>query len=130
MLDTSAVLAFFFDEPGADTVEQALPGAAISVVNLGELFGVVRRSGVEASPREVEGHLASAGVSVVSPTSATARLAADYVATPTPRGAASISLADGFCLAHAAEAGVPVLTADRAWAETPFEHPVDIQLVR
>jgi len=129
MLDTSAVLAFLFDEPGGERVKRELSGAFISVVNLAEVFGVVRRNRF-GEPDEVESHLTTAGVSSLAPTLATARLAAEFAATPTSPRRAGISLADGFCLAHAAEKGVPVLTADRIWADTSFSRPVDIQLVR
>ena len=39
VLDASAVLAVYFDEPGADKVLTTLPGALLSAVNYTEAIG-------------------------------------------------------------------------------------------
>jgi PIN domain nuclease of toxin-antitoxin system len=43
VLDTSALLALFFEEPGAAVVGAALPDATLSAVTAAEVVGVVLR---------------------------------------------------------------------------------------
>src|ERR1035438_7575909 len=45
VLDSSAVLAFLYDEPGAEKVRPDLPGGIISAVNAAEVLAVLVRKG-------------------------------------------------------------------------------------
>lgn len=51
LLDTSAVLAFYFGEPGAERVREVLAdpsvGVATSVLTAGEFWGRLRAEGIE-----------------------------------------------------------------------------------
>ncbi len=130
MLDASAVLSIVLQEPGAERAEEALAGASMSIVNLAEVFDAVRRKRIDAPREGIDKMLRDAGVRLVCPAETTARLAADMMAADLPPGRGKISLGDGFCLGHAVESGMPALTADRAWAEAVFPHPVEIRLIR
>jgi PIN domain nuclease of toxin-antitoxin system len=110
ILDSSAVLAFLQDEPGADIVALALPGAAISAVNQAEVVAKLRRLGETAL---VSLHLID--LAVLPFTAAETELAGELVW----RHRGVVSLGDAACLATAKLRAVPVLTADRAWARLP-----------
>ncbi len=45
-IDASALLALLNEEPGADVVAQALPGAVISAVNLSEVVAKLSQAGM------------------------------------------------------------------------------------
>jgi ribonuclease VapC len=124
VLDASAVLALVHDEPGADLVEQELPGSALSAVNLAEVVGKLLDAGVQ--PRPLRALLTAAGVQIISFTQADAELAG---ALRTVDGGRALSLGDRCCLALALrERSTVVLTADRAWAA--LDLPLSIRLVR
>lgn len=125
ILDASAVLAFVRAEPGGMVVGEAFDGvhtdgtptARMSAVNWLE---VVQRI-PDPSLRE-----ALASLVVIDPLSRrTAEVAADLRASTQ---AAGLSLADRVCLATGMEYGLPVLTADRAWAD--LDLAVDVRLIR
>lgn len=130
LLDASAVIALLRKEPGADMVRALMPEAKISVVNLTEVYEIIRRQKLDMQPLEISGMLTAAAVETILPDEETALLAAEMMAGRTPPGHGRISLGDGYCLAHAYQRGVPALTADRAWAETEFQYPVKIELIR
>lgn len=52
VLDTSALLALFLEEPGAEIVGAALPGATPSAVTTTEVVDVLLRRGVSAPRTE------------------------------------------------------------------------------
>ena len=112
VLDASALLALLFRETGHEQVAAVLDGACLSAVNLAEVLGRFARDGhdpdlllrrLEALPLEIVPFEAGQAAR-------TARM------LPTTQ-AAGLSLGDRACLALAAERGVAVLTADRAWLQ-------------
>ncbi len=123
MLDASAVLAAYFDEPGAEPVRAALPGSLLSSVNYtevvgkaldrGEAFGVALRK------------LAAMGFVIVSHDAQLARRAGELRPLTRRLG---MSLADRACLALAEREALPVLTADRSWRAAALA--IDIRLIR
>ncbi len=115
VLDASGMLAFLHDEPGADPVRAALAGALIVQKSLQRQVDI-------AGMRE---ELAETGVGFVPFTAEQAEVAARLWTQTHSRG---LSLADRACLALALERGVPVLTADRVWAELGLA--LDIRLIR
>lgn len=126
VLDASAIVALLHREPGADLVEQSLPTASLSTVNLAEVLGKLVDAAVDV--RRVRKLLTSAGVSVEPFTSTDAELAA---ALRSVEGGRLLSLGDRCCLALAlALRSEPpeVLTADRAWAA--LEIPLTVRLLR
>ncbi|HQV17568.1 MAG TPA: type II toxin-antitoxin system VapC family toxin [Gordonia sp. (in: high G+C Gram-positive bacteria)] len=124
ILDASAVLAFLNDEPGADTVADAIPGALISAANLAEVLGKVGDWGGDIVG--IEERLRAAGLQV-APVQAD-----DAVVVAALRqldGGTALSLGDRCCLTLGLRhRPATVLTSDRAWAE--LDLPIDIALIR
>lgn len=123
VLDASAILALLNDEPGADLVQQALPDALVSCINLAEVVTRLTLIGMpESHVREVISYL-GLDVRVFDEEQAfqTGLLAASTHA----RG---LSLGDRACLALALACNASALTADRAWKE--LELPVDVRFIR
>ncbi len=109
VLDASAVLALLRDEPGAERVAAALGVAAISAVNLQEVWKELAASGVPpAIAREIVDELRL---------EAHAHDAEAAFAAAMLHGATRVAgsgLGDRSCMALAIT-GRPALTADRAW---------------
>jgi ribonuclease VapC len=112
ILDASAVLALFRNEPGADAVERLLDGSAMSAVNLSE---VIQKTAQHQVPTDgLEFDLESLGVEIVPFGVLHARAAADiWEAWPK----AGLSLGDRACLALTQALGGEAITADRSWAK-------------
>lgn len=124
VLDSSAVLALLFGEPGGEKVQELLPRAAISAVNVCEVLSRLARAGV---PREAaETSLACLDLPVAEFRAEEAAAAAAMVF----RGGAEagLSLGDRACLATAGILGLPAITADRQWAS--LTSAVEIRLIR
>ncbi len=111
VLDASALLAFFFREPGWEQVAAQIGSSCLSTVNLTEVVGKFVAKGVSADL--VLGKIRVSTIELVSFSVVSAELAASLVPITRPLG---LSLADRACLALAIERGLPVMTADRAWA--------------
>ncbi len=116
-LDASSVLAFLFDEPGANVVKGFLDdGSALSAVNWAEVLSKLAERGED--PEQVTERLIEQGVLGVSLTivpldEVQARQIARLRLVTRATG---LSLGDRACLALAHVVGVPAVTADRAWA--------------
>jgi PIN domain nuclease of toxin-antitoxin system len=109
VVDASAVLVWLQDEPGADAAEPMLLDGFIGAANWSEVLQKARRHGANA---ELVGRLlASFGLVVADVTRADAELAADLWDPREP-----MSLGDRLCLGLGKRMGLPVATADRAWA--------------
>lgn len=129
VLDASALLAYLREEPGADVVAAAIAdGAAISTVNLAEVFSRSADRGVDPAKlatKLVEGGLLDGAITVEPFT------VADAIATAHLRPAtrdAGLSLGDRACLALARRLDAPALTADAAWDRTA--HGVELHQIR
>ena len=113
VLDSSAVLAFLRDEPGADDVERALEsGAMAGAANWSEVAQKVQASGDDWSTARAI--LESYGLVIEPVTAADAERAAEQWSRD-----AELSLGDRLCFALAERMDVEVLTADRAWGTKP-----------
>jgi PIN domain nuclease of toxin-antitoxin system len=123
VLDASAVLALYFEEPGADRVRSALPGACLSSVNYTETISkcLDRGQGIDTALRKI----AAIGVEIVAYDTELARRAGELRPLTRRLG---LSLADRACLALAAREALPVLTADRSWKSLSLG--LDIRLIR
>lgn len=123
VLDASAVLAIYLLETGADYVAAELQTASICSVNVTEVLATLADKG--APPHTL--HMAEAMLKdlTVPFDFELARRAARL--RPLTRKA-GLSLGDRACLALAGRVGLPVLTADRAWAG--LDLGVEIKVIR
>ena len=112
VLDSSAVLAFIYDEPGGDKVRPYLPDGIISAVNAAEVLLVLVRKG--ALLEEAERTLERTQLKVLGFSLAGALKTAGFL-SPQFRSR-GLSLGDRACMATALMLQVPVVTAERSWA--------------
>ena len=110
MLDASAVLAWLRGEPGADLVQEYLGNAALSAVNVAEIYQKLAQHGVDAD-RTVR-RLRALDVRV-EPVDLTDAVAAARLWPHTHTS--GLSLGDRCCLALAARLNGPAITADAVW---------------
>lgn len=123
ILDASAVLAFLYNEKGAERVAGAFPLARISSVNLSEV--VAKLTDDDVCKEEIESNLADLNLEVV-PFDQAIALRAGLLRSVTRSG--GLSLGDRCCLATAEALGLAVLTADKAWAK--LELGISVELCR
>ncbi len=123
VLDASALLAAIQAEPGVERVAEALPGAAMSAVNLSEVVAKLADWGVPNA--EVDLLLAGFGLDI-RPFDDMQAVAAGRM-RPATRSA-GLGLGDRACLALAAALGRPALTADREWLGLPLA--VEVRAMR
>lgn len=123
ILDASAVMAVVNAEPGFETVVPALPTAIISTVNYAEVFGKLAQKGLPGAV--IRDRLAPLQLETVDLNRGQAEQIGILAAKTHGK---SISLADRACLALAQHEGLPVLTADRKWAE--LDLGIDLVLIR
>jgi ribonuclease VapC len=126
VLDTSAVLAILFGEPGQDVVRSALrEGTAISAVNFAEAMTRLVRDGMGADR-------AAAGLSAlpIALHDLGAELAIQTGAMFAQTRPFGLSLGDRACLALAKQEGWPALTGDRAWLQVAPLVGVEVRLIR
>jgi ribonuclease VapC len=122
VVDSSALMAFVLKEPGADRVEAALGECIVSTVVLAECLSKLAAKGLD--PDTIKMRLTTAGLQIEP-------FGEEGIATVVSlhrfakRG---VSLADRFCLASALDRNLPVLTADRPWANLGL--PLEIELIR
>lgn len=124
VLDASAVIAWLRREPGAEQVDAAWQDEpVISAVNFAEVLSKVGEHGgdVHAAARDlrIEGLRVEPYGDEDAAVTAELRL---------PTRAQGLSLGDRACLALARRLGVPVLTADRQWANVSVG--VEVQVIR
>lgn len=110
VIDASALLALLNSEPGADKVAGAIPGAAISALNLSEVVGKLCSAGLPG--KSIRQALLGLGLEVV-PFDEEQAYEAGMLRTATD--GAGLSLGDRGCLGLARKLGLPALTADRSW---------------
>ncbi len=123
VLNSSAVLASIQREPGADNVDAALTGAAISAINFAEVVSKLISRGLPDADAVIAARRFGAELVDVDGDQA-AMAGVIHAATR----AAGISMADAFCLALAKQRNLPVLTADRAWKA--LDLGVEVTLIR
>lgn len=121
VLDASAVLAAFFDEPGADMVAERMVGASLSAVNYHEVVAKLVDRGAPAD--QIIDIMAQLDVEVV-PADREQATAAGLLRKETR--AVGLSLGDRSCLALAKLRGAIALTADRAWSDLDLEIAVEV----
>lgn len=121
VLDASALLAFLHEEPGGERVSPVLEGAHVSAVNWSEVLQKSLQRHVDIDGMQQE--FIEVGVTFEAFTPQQAETAARLFTRTRDHG---LSLADRACLALAMDRGLPVMTADRAWAGLGLDLEVDV----
>jgi PIN domain nuclease of toxin-antitoxin system len=122
-LDASALLAYLQQEPGGDVVRPYIADAAICTVNLSEAMSVLVRKGHPFAEAKLD--IEMLNLTVVGFDTDLAFQSGALIARTKQYG---LSFGDRACLACAAREGIPVLTAERSWADLDLR--IDIQLIR
>jgi PIN domain nuclease of toxin-antitoxin system len=123
VLDASAALAAFAQEPGAEKVAAILEDSIMSSVNLAEICGKLISRGLNRSEAE---EAALDAAKYIAPFDVEQALLAGALIRQT-RGL-GLSLADRACLALAITIKAPVYTTDKAWKK--LDLGLDIHLIR
>lgn len=123
MLDSSAILAVFFNEPGAEIVLPILRGALLSTINLAEVHTRMLDHG--ALPDQAWNWVISLKCDVCFLTDQQARAAAELRSITRPYG---LSLGDRACLALAIERKATVYTTDKVWKNLALG--IEIEVIR
>lgn len=122
VLDASVILAFLYEEPGAEKLtEELLERASVSTVNVAEAASKLIQGGDDPDMvwRDLEFFFPSAEPF----TTEHARVAARLVQQTRGLG---LSLGDRACLALAISLKAPVWTADRSWKKLNAGVPVHL----
>ena len=122
-MDASAVLAFLQDEPGADQVAPRLATGVVSAVNYTEIISRLIDFGSTVDDAVLSARELNLEVRPLD-----AQDAADAGALRASTRSRGLSLGDRACLALGKRLGLPVYTADRAWAE--LDLGVEVVLIR
>jgi ribonuclease VapC len=123
VLDASALLALLRSETGEGVVRDRIGESLISAVNWTEV--VERRRVPDLPVEDLQEAMEAAGLGIV-PFGATQANAAAGLKDPTRR--LGLSLADRACLALGKLLDLPVVTADRAWAQ--LEVGIAVEVIR
>jgi len=123
VLDASAVLAIYFDEPGAEAVAAIVADSLLSSVNYTEVVSSALDRG--GSFDHVLRSLARMAFVVVDYDLTLARRAGQL--RPATR-ASGLSLGDRACLALAERERLPAYTTDRSWAKLDLE--IEVRVIR
>ncbi|MEJ1158079.1 type II toxin-antitoxin system VapC family toxin [Prosthecomicrobium sp. N25] len=121
VLDTSAVLAIVFDEPGAAAVDAVLDDAVVCSVNQVEIVSKLVDRGLDEPA--IQGRLAYLNYSVRG-FDAELGFRAGLLRSTTRRQ--GLSLGDRACIALAQREGLPIMTADRAWGSLDLGVPIQV----
>jgi ribonuclease VapC len=109
-LDSSAILAVFFEEPGGEVVAPILRGALLSTVNLAEVHTRMIDRGAQL--QQAWSWIEGLQCEICFFTDEQARVAAELRPMTRPFG---LSLGDRACLALAIDRKATVYTTDRIW---------------
>ena len=125
ILDASVILAAILDERGGDAVFDMLDEAAISTVNVAEVYTY---AAINALPTQaIDAFFAETGIEIV-PFSQDQAVLAGQLASLTKK--AGLSLGDRACLALAKARQAEVLTADHPWERIANDVGLTITMLR
>lgn len=111
VLDSSAVLASFYGEAGADIIDEMLRESVISAVNAAEVISKLVERGMPAGM--ARSTLIDTGIEIAPFDLDQAEVTGDLRGKTRAQG---LSLGDRACLALAKRFNGRAVTADRAWA--------------
>ena len=123
ILDSSALLAFYNDEPGWQEVEPYQGHSLISAVNAAEVISTLIRNGIEnskarAAVTEFVSEVVPYDIEQASRTGKLITIGKQY----------GLSLGDRACLSLGMQMQLPVITGDLIWQEVDLD--VEIILIR
>lgn len=126
VLDASALMAYFYQEPGADVVESAiLQGSFISTINWAEVLSTAIHRGedIESLISKIENDDELSGLAILP----AIEIDAIQIARLRPvTRMLGLSLGDRACLALGMRLGLTVLTADTVWRNLAINIPITI----
>jgi PIN domain nuclease of toxin-antitoxin system len=125
VIDASALLAAILGENGGDTVFDMLDDAAVSTVNVAEVYTYAAIN--ELPTDAIDAFFADTGIEI-APFDQHQAVTAGRLASITRK--AGLSLGDRSCLALAKTRGAEVLTADRPWQQVADAAGLTITLLR
>ncbi|WIW89588.1 type II toxin-antitoxin system VapC family toxin [Sphingobium sp. V4] len=125
IIDRSPILAAILDEKGGDAVFDMLDDAAVSAVNVAEVYTYAALNGLPTDA--IDAFFADTGIEV-APFDQRQAVTAGQLASVTRK--AGLSLGDRSCLALAKMRGSGVLTADRPWQQIADAAGLKITLLR
>jgi ribonuclease VapC len=125
LFDASAVIAAIKGEPGEETVFALAQDAAISTVNLAEVFGYAARSELSASVVDV--FLEETGIAILPLSREEAARAGEYLPLTKSIG---LSLADRCCLAVASIRRLTLAATDRPLLEFAGSIGIETEALR
>ena len=126
VLDSSAILASLWSEPGASIVDQHDGSSIVSAVNIAEVFTKLIDRGPSPQVEAQIDFLSLASPYEVIPFDAAQAQRCGLLRSATrSRG---LSLGDRACLALALQQNATVLTADKAWSE--LDLGLEIKVIR
>ena len=121
-LDASAILAYLFNERGAERLTpEILATALVSTVNLAEVQTKLVKLGRSTEDAWIDAH--SLGTLAVPYTSEHARIAGDLITQTEKYG---LSLGDRSCLALAIALNAPVYTTEQIWRDLKVGIPIHV----
>ncbi len=123
ILDSSALLAFYNDEPGWQEVESYQGNSVISAVNAAEVISTLIRNGIESSKARAA---VTEFVSEIVPYDIEQAYGTGQLITIGKQY--GLSLGDRACLSLGIQMQLPVLTGDLIWQEAELD--VEIILFR
>lgn len=119
VLDSSALLALLWAEPGSEAVSAAMDGAIMSAVNWAEVCTKLADRGIVHA--EVRTLLSGLAIRVVAFDEGQAFKAGELRLATRALG---LSIGDRACLALAATENLSAITADRAWRDLDLGFPI------
>jgi ribonuclease VapC len=123
VLDSSAILAVVFNEPGAEKVVGLLNGGLLSSVNLAEVH--TRLILCRMPPDFARSRVMTMGCEICFFDEHQAYLAGELAAITHPYG---LSVGDRACIALAIERNAKVYTADRTWKNLNLG--IEVEVIR
>ncbi|MEU3420086.1 PIN domain-containing protein [Streptomyces murinus] len=132
VLDASAVLAWVFNEKGADIVDELLPQAATTAANFTEVTYVCLRRGY--SHPQLHQDLTALGLSV-EPTTADQAVRAGQLIHESQQArqqhaGRTLALGDALCIALGERLNRPLVTGDILWKDLEERFTVPVHLIR
>jgi ribonuclease VapC len=121
VLDSTAILAVLFNEPGSEAVVPLLDGALVSAVNLAEVYSSLLRRGAKAEFSWMR--LLDLGCVNVPFDEEQARLAGEWADRMRREG---LSAGDRACLTLAIERKAMVYTTNRSWKSLELGIEVEV----